>query len=234
MQARILPGRGRGARRRTSDIGSAWPSRARRSSVGRSRSKPSMTPVIVAVGVAPLGTASARLTTPRSVKRPGNRSGFPEIWNVTSFTVPSPPHLGSSCPQREAPYHPRGSPSTGETDRARSRARGELCLRAMTRPATRAAERRGGRTATIGAALAGEARAAEESPTKSTELEAELPTAPVVIDGNVLFRVRGTSAFPADRRAAGIAERIAALAADPTVSPDGVHPVEIELGTAIV
>src|SRR6266705_3695900 len=198
MHARILPGRGSGARRRTSDMGSAVPSRARRSSVGRSRSKPSMMPVIVAVGVAPLGTASARLTTPRSVKRPGNRSGFPEIWNVTSFTVPSPPHLGSSCPQREAPYHPRGSPSTGETDRARSRARGELCLRAMTRPATRAAERRGGRTATIVAllaaalafeapALAVEARAAEESPTKSTELEAELPTAPVVIDGNVLL-----------------------------------------------
>lgn len=115
----------------------------------------------------------------------------------------------------------------------------------MTRPGTRAAQRRGGRTATIVAllaaalafeapALAVEAHAAEESPTKSTELEAELPTAPVVIDGNVLFRVRGTSAFPADRRAAGIAERIAALAADPTVSADAVHPVEIELGTAIV
>ena len=115
----------------------------------------------------------------------------------------------------------------------------------MTRPATRAAERRGGRTETIVALLAGalafaapalavEARATEESPTKSTELEAELPTAPVVIDGNVLFRVRGTSAFPADRRAAGIAERIAALAADPTVSADAVHPVEIELGAAIV
>src|SRR5216117_3175313 len=155
MHARILPGRGSGARRRTPDMGRAVPSRARRSSVGRSRSKPSMMPVIVAVGVAPLGTASARLTTPRSVKRPGNRSGFPEIWNVTSFTVPSPPHLGSSRPQREAPYHSHGSPSTGQTDRAQASGRGEVSLGAMTRPATRAAERRGGRTETIVALLAG-------------------------------------------------------------------------------
>jgi hypothetical protein len=80
-------------------------------------------------------------------------------------------------------------------------------------------------------ALGVEARAAEE---RTTELEAELPTAPVVIDGKVLFRVRGTSAFPADRRAAGIAERLAALAADPTVSADAVHPVETDIGTAIV
>jgi small-conductance mechanosensitive channel len=83
-------------------------------------------------------------------------------------------------------------------------------------------------------ALADKARAADENQTKSTDLEAELPTAPVVIDGKVLFRVRGTSAFPADRRAAGIAERIVALAADPTVSADAVHPVETDIGTAIV
>jgi small-conductance mechanosensitive channel len=83
-------------------------------------------------------------------------------------------------------------------------------------------------------ALAVKARAADENQTKSTDLEAELPTAPVVIDGKVLFRVRGTSAFPADRRAAGIAERIAALVADPTVSADAVHPVETDIGTAIV
>jgi small-conductance mechanosensitive channel len=115
----------------------------------------------------------------------------------------------------------------------------------MTRPATRAAQRRGGRATTIVALIAGalafaapalavEARAAEERPTKTAELEAELPTAPVVIDGNVLFRVRGTSAFPADRRAAAIADRIAALAADRTVSADAVHPVETDIGTAIV
>jgi hypothetical protein len=38
-----------------------------------------MMPVIVAVGEEPAGTASAILTTPRSVKRPGSSSGFPAI-----------------------------------------------------------------------------------------------------------------------------------------------------------
>jgi small-conductance mechanosensitive channel len=115
----------------------------------------------------------------------------------------------------------------------------------MTRPATRAAHRQDGRSATIVAllvaalavqtlVLAVEARAAEESPGKTSELEAELPTAPVIVDGNVLFRVRGTSAFPAARRAAGIAERIAAVAADPTVSADAVHGVDSEIGSVIV
>jgi small-conductance mechanosensitive channel len=82
--------------------------------------------------------------------------------------------------------------------------------------------------------VAVETRAAEESQRRDADLEAELPSAPVVVDGDVLFRVRGTSAFPAERRAAGIAGRIEALAADPRVSADAVHPAEIDLGTAIV
>jgi small-conductance mechanosensitive channel len=77
-------------------------------------------------------------------------------------------------------------------------------------------------------------RAAEESQTRGADSEAELPSAPVVIDGSVLFRVRGTSAFPADKRAAAIASRIKALAADRTVSADAVRPVEIDAGSAIV
>jgi hypothetical protein len=44
-------------------------------------------------------------------------------------------------------------------------------------------------------------------------LEAELlSSAPVVIDGQVLFRVRGVSVFPAPVGAAAIAGRIEALA----------------------
>ncbi len=82
--------------------------------------------------------------------------------------------------------------------------------------------------------VAVETRAAEESQRRDADLEAELPSAPVVVDGDVLFRVRGTSAFPAERRAAGIAGRIEALAADPRVSADAVHPAEIDIGTAIV
>jgi small-conductance mechanosensitive channel len=77
-------------------------------------------------------------------------------------------------------------------------------------------------------------RAAEESQTRGADSETELPSAPVVIDGSVLFRVRGTSSFPADKRAAGIASRIRALAADRAVSADAVRPVEIEIGSAIV
>ena len=80
------------------------------------------------------------------------------------------------------------------------------------------------RVATVAALLAGtlalealvltiDTSAAEESHTKPTDLEAELASAPVVIDGDVLFRVRGTSAFPAEKRAAAIAGRIEALAA---------------------
>src|SRR5262249_44254206 len=68
---------------------------------------------------------------------------------------------------------------------------------------------------------------------QSADSEAEVPSAPVVIDGRTLFRVRGTSSFPAERRAAGIAARIKAVADDRTVSPDAVHGVETEIGTAI-
>ena len=79
----------------------------------------------------------------------------------------------------------------------------------------------------------GRAHAAEESQTREADSEADLPSAPVVIDGGVLFRVRGTSVFPADKRAAAIASRIRALAADRTVPADAVHAVETEIGSAI-
>jgi small-conductance mechanosensitive channel len=42
--------------------------------------------------------------------------------------------------------------------------------------------------------------------------EVEIPTAPVVLDGRTLFRVRGTSSFPAAERAAAIAARIVSVA----------------------
>jgi small-conductance mechanosensitive channel len=82
--------------------------------------------------------------------------------------------------------------------------------------------------------LGADERLAGESQSRGADDEAEVPSAPIVIDGHTLFRVRGTSAFPAERRAAGIVERIKAVAADPTVSPEGVHAVEAENGTAIV
>src|SRR5262245_22703799 len=85
MQARILPGRGRGARSRTADRGRASPSRARRSRAGRRASNRSMRPCIVSCGVWPEGTRSATPTTPRSVSWPGTASWLPGFWNKTSF-----------------------------------------------------------------------------------------------------------------------------------------------------
>ena len=82
--------------------------------------------------------------------------------------------------------------------------------------------------------VAADTRPAEENQTRSAELEAELPSAPVVIDGQVLFRVRGTSAYPAERRAAAITSRIEALAADRAVPAEAVRAIEGESGDAIV
>jgi small-conductance mechanosensitive channel len=51
--------------------------------------------------------------------------------------------------------------------------------------------------------------------------EDEQPTdsAPVVVDGNVLFRVAGIPSFPASRRASEVRERIIAVARDSQVAP---------------
>jgi hypothetical protein len=68
----------------------------------------------------------------------------------------------------------------------------------------------------------------------SAESVAEQPTAPVVLDGVTLFRVRGVSAFPAEKRAAGIAEWIAALAANRTIPVDSILVRETPLGSEVV
>lgn len=59
-------------------------------------------------------------------------------------------------------------------------------------------------------------------------------SAQVVVDGAVLFRVRGTSAFPADERARAIAERIVALAADPGFKREDLRVDESQPGVAMV
>ena len=58
--------------------------------------------------------------------------------------------------------------------------------------------------------------------------EAKIGTAPVTLDGEFLFRVRGVPALPADERAYLISKRIAAVAADPSVAPDSLRIVESE------
>src|SRR6267143_1423544 len=101
MQARILPGRGRGARRRTEDRGRVSLVLTRRSSSGRSRSKSSMMPCIVSWGEWPTRTASATLTTPSLVSTPGQTSPLSGSSKRTSFTMRS---------SRAASLGPRSSP----------------------------------------------------------------------------------------------------------------------------
>jgi small-conductance mechanosensitive channel len=64
---------------------------------------------------------------------------------------------------------------------------------------------------------------AQDSPSPplspSTEAQSpETPTAPVLLDGRTLFKVRGTSSNPASERAAAISGRIDALAGNPAVA----------------
>jgi small-conductance mechanosensitive channel len=82
-------------------------------------------------------------------------------------------------------------------------------------------------------ALAAE-KQADDNQARVADAETELPVAAVEIDGRVLHRVRGLAALTAEKRAANIAARIAAIAADASVPPDAVQQVEIESGTAIV
>ena len=51
-------------------------------------------------------------------------------------------------------------------------------------------------------------------------------TATVILDGEALCRVRGVTAYPAERRAQNIAARIQALAADPLLLPESLHVEE--------
>jgi small-conductance mechanosensitive channel len=67
---------------------------------------------------------------------------------------------------------------------------------------------------------------AEDAATGSGRPELDVPTAPVVVDGAVLFNVRGVSAYPAEKRAAQIAERIREVADDPKVAVSELRTVE--------
>ena len=56
----------------------------------------------------------------------------------------------------------------------------------------------------------------------------EIDTAPVSVDGRVLFRVRGVSSLDAATRARAIAQRIEGVAADPSVAVDSLRVTEID------
>ena len=73
---------------------------------------------------------------------------------------------------------------------------------------------------------------AEQPPGSGTDVDVE--TAPVELDGTVLFHVRGTSSFPAAVRARGIRTRLVEIARDATVPVDSLHLVENEGGYRVL
>ncbi len=85
----------------------------------------------------------------------------------------------------------------------------------------------------FGAPALAAARNAAEDSQGVIDPDGELPAAPVEIDGDVLFRVRGTPIFSPERHAAAIARRIETLAADASVPANAVVAVEVEGGTGI-
>jgi small-conductance mechanosensitive channel len=78
---------------------------------------------------------------------------------------------------------------------------------------------------------------AAEAPVETSSTDAgvnESPRAPVILDGNTLFMVRGVSAFPAGRRASEIAARIEKVAANPAFDPSMLKITELPDASAIV
>jgi small-conductance mechanosensitive channel len=81
--------------------------------------------------------------------------------------------------------------------------------------------------------VSGEGLHAQEAPSPAAA-EQTVATAPVDLDGAVLFRVRGVSSFPAEARADGIRERLVAVASDSSVAVDSIRVVDESDVTRIV
>ncbi|MEI5998101.1 mechanosensitive ion channel family protein [Paraburkholderia bengalensis] len=84
--------------------------------------------------------------------------------------------------------------------------------------------------------LAAPLQAASEDvrPETPALLESVLETAPVEIDGQLLFRVRGVSSFPAEQRAEAIRGRIEKVAADASFPSDRLSTEVVENVTIIM
>ncbi|HTP66581.1 MAG TPA: mechanosensitive ion channel family protein [Geobacteraceae bacterium] len=77
--------------------------------------------------------------------------------------------------------------------------------------------------------------AGEGARQESTSIpEVALETAPVEIDGQTLFRVRGASSYPAEQRAEAIEKRIETAAADSSFKSDGLRLEESDNATMIM
>lgn len=76
--------------------------------------------------------------------------------------------------------------------------------------------------------------AGDEARSTAPALELTLETAPVEIDGQVLFTVRGLSSFPAEKRAQSIGRRIEEAAGDAAFASAGLKVDTIEAGSVIL
>ena len=83
-------------------------------------------------------------------------------------------------------------------------------------------------------------RAAAQSPSSAApnsaaeNAESVVQTAPVIVDGETLFRVTGVEAYPAEKRAQAIADRIRVVAANRTVAPESLRLQDESFGTRIL
>ncbi len=68
----------------------------------------------------------------------------------------------------------------------------------------------------------------------SPAADVDVNTAPVELDGAVLFRVRGASSYPAELRAVAIRDRLRQIASDAAVSAESFRLVDAEGATKIV
>lgn len=82
--------------------------------------------------------------------------------------------------------------------------------------------------------LAQEAITPADTALDQVEVDPETFVAPVVVDGETLFLVRGSSALPAHERAEKIVERVIAMAELPHFVPIEFTTLENELGLAII
>jgi small-conductance mechanosensitive channel len=86
----------------------------------------------------------------------------------------------------------------------------------------------------MGWCLPAQAQNAQAPATEAAESPSvDQPTAPVVVDGITLFNVRGVTAYPAERRAGAIAERIRAIAANAAVPVESLVVRETSIASVL-
>jgi len=75
---------------------------------------------------------------------------------------------------------------------------------------------------------------AQEGVPDVAQLEQQYPTAPVMVDGVAVLRVRGVSSYPAELRAKTIADRIYDIATNPSIQVDALRIDETDMASQIM